>query len=165
MKRQERIDPSPKKQIAVLLAEDNANFRKSLKLLIEADGDIQVVGEAKNGCEAVSLSKSLKPDVIVMDIAMPFLNGLQATEKIMAASLKIRVLILSAHPDPEYIQQAMSFGASGYLFKQSSTQFVSEAIREVQRGNCYISRSIPKQLRNECQAVFVKGEALKKRAA
>jgi DNA-binding NarL/FixJ family response regulator len=159
------MDSGLKKQIRVLLVEDNAKFRKSLKLLIEADGDIQVVDEAKDGLEAVHLAKSLKPDVIVMDIALPLLNGLQATEKIMAASLGIRVLMLSAHPDPEYIHQAISFGASGYLFKQSSTQFLSEAIREVQRGNSYFSASISKDLRIEYQVQFLKGEALKKKAA
>ena len=123
------------------------------------------MGEAKNGCEAVSLSKSLNPDVIVMDIAMPLLNGLQATQKIKAGSPGTKVLILSAHPDPEYIQQAMGFGASGYLFKQSSTHFLAQAVREVKKGNAYFSASIPKHLRDEYQALFVKSEALKKSAA
>src|SRR5271170_2599432 len=106
MKRQDLIEPLLVKQITVLLAEDQANFRKSLKLLIESDGDIIVVGEAKNGREAVRLTLSLHPDVVVMDIAMPLLNGLQATQQILLASPTTRVLILSAHPDEEYIQQA-----------------------------------------------------------
>ncbi|MCE0497150.1 MAG: response regulator transcription factor [Methylacidiphilales bacterium] len=165
MKRQARIESFAVKQISVLLADDHAAFRKSLKLLIETDGDIQVVGEAKNGCEAVSLARSLNPDVIVMDIAMPLLNGLQATQKIMATSPGSRVLILSAHPDPEYIELALSFGVSGYLFKQSSTQFLAQAIREVKMGNAYFSASIPKRLRDECKASFVKAHALKKNAA
>jgi DNA-binding NarL/FixJ family response regulator len=165
MKRQEPIESSSTKQITVLLAEDNATFRKSLKLLIEADGDIAVVGEAKNGCEAVRLAMSLRPDVIIMDIAMPYLNGLQATQQILLASPATRVLILSAHPDPEYIQHAMLFGASGYLIKQSSTQFLAQAVREAKSGNTYFSLSISKKLRDQCRKVFGKSELLKRKTA
>jgi DNA-binding NarL/FixJ family response regulator len=165
MKSPELPDALNVKPITVLLAEDHADFRKSLKLLIEADGGLEVVDEAKNGCEAVVLSKCLKPDVVVMDIAMPLLNGLQATRKIRANSPDTRVLILSAHPDPEYIQQAMQFGASGYLIKQSSTQFLARAIREIVKGNTYFSASIPKELRDECDLAFSRTPMLKKRAA
>jgi DNA-binding NarL/FixJ family response regulator len=165
MKKPERIDSSPLKQMTVLLAEDNATFRKSLKLLIALDGKIQVVGEAKDGLEAVQLARILKPEVIVMDIAMPLLNGLQATQTILKAYPGIRVLMLSAHPDPEYIQQAMHFGASGYLIKQSSTEFLARAIREVLNGRTYFSASISRKLRDESQIVFEKHEAAKKKAA
>jgi DNA-binding NarL/FixJ family response regulator len=113
MKKQELIDSIPTKQIKVLLAEDHANVRKFLKLSVELDGDIEVVGEAKNGLEAVRLTKSLHPDVVVMDIAMPLLNGIQATRQITETSSTARVLILSAYPDPEYIKQAVISGASG----------------------------------------------------
>ncbi|HEY0256279.1 MAG TPA: response regulator transcription factor [Candidatus Methylacidiphilales bacterium] len=152
------------KQITVLLAEDHAQFRKSLKLLAEFDGDIEVVAEARNGLEAVKLVKSLRPAVVIMDIAMPLMNGLQATQQIMAAAPATRVLILSAHPDPEYILQTILFGASGYLIKQSSTQYLAQAVREVLKGNTYFSTSIPRPLRDECQVLFGKGELLKKRA-
>ena len=164
MKKREANDPNAKMFIRVLLAEDNANFRKSLKLLIETEGDIQVVGKAKNGEEAVRLARSLKPEVMVMDIALPLLNGLRAAEKILAVSPTIRVLFLSAHPDPEYIQQAMSLGASGYLIKQSSTQYVPAAIREVMKGNSYFSKSISKKFYDECQAIFLKAKVLKENA-
>lgn len=136
------MESLPVKQITVLLAEDHAGFRKSLKLLIESDGDIEVVGEAKNGREAVRLTKSLHPEVIVMDIAMPLLNGLQATREIMANSPATRVLILSAHPDPEYIKQAVILGASGYLIKQSSTHVLAHAVREVLKGNSFFCAPI-----------------------
>lgn len=119
-------------QITVLLAEDHRAYRKSLKLLVETDGDIDVIGEAKNGSEAIRMNKSLHPDVVLMDIAMPLLNGLQATRQIMQALPASKVLILSSHPDPEYIEQAMVFGASGYLLKQSSSEVLAQAIREVQ---------------------------------
>src|ERR1019366_9567735 len=146
MKRQELIDSLPIKQMTVLLVEDNAAFRKSLKLLVESDGDIEVVGEAKNGREAVRLTMSLHPEVVVMDLAMPLLNGLEATRQILEASPTTRVLILSAHPDPEYIKQAVLLGASGYLIKQSSTQVLAQAIREVLEGNSFFCAPIAKPL-------------------
>ena len=101
------------KPITVLLAEDNVSFRKSVKALIETDEDIDVVGEAKNGREAVELALGLQPEVVIMDIAMPLLNGLEATQQIVERSSSIRVIILSAHPDPEYIERAFKCGASG----------------------------------------------------
>jgi DNA-binding NarL/FixJ family response regulator len=146
-------------QIKVLLAEDHAEYRKSLKVLVESDGDIEVIGEAKNGCEAVRLNKCLHPDVIVMDVAMPLLNGLQATRQILATSPAAKVLILSSHSDPEYIEQAMILGASGYLLKQSSADVLAHAIREVLMGNAYFSTAIAKQLRDRCQDLFDRGIA------
>ena len=165
MKQQEATNNQSMKQITVLLAEDQTSLRKSLKWLVELDGDIKVIGEAKNGREAVRLAMNLRPDVIVMDIAMPLLNGLQATLQIMETSPATRVLILSAHPDPAYIEQAMLYGASGYLMKQSSTQVLAQAVRDVQSGNSHFSKSISKQLRDQCRKVFGKGEALKKKTA
>jgi len=163
MKRQKLTDSLPLKQITVLLAEDHASFRKSSKLLVESDGDILVVGEAKNGREAIHLAMNLQPNVIVMDIAMPLLNGLEATRQIMETSPTTRVLILSAHPDPEYIQQAVIFGASGYLIKQSSTQVLAQAVREVLKGNSYFSMSIAKHLRDQCRKLFNKTELRKRK--
>jgi DNA-binding NarL/FixJ family response regulator len=164
MKRQELTDSLPiKKQITVLLAEDHANIRKFLKLSVELDGDIKVVGEAKNGREAVRLAMSLHPVVVVMDLAMPMLNGLGATRQILEASPTTRVLILSAHPDPEYILEAVTSGASGYLIKQSSTQVLAQAVREVLKGNSFFCAPIAKPLCDQCRKLFGKGELLKKR--
>jgi DNA-binding NarL/FixJ family response regulator len=140
----------PRKQIGVLLAEDNAKFRKSLKLLLSSEEDMEVVGEAKNGLEAVRLAKSLLPDVVVTDIAMPMLNGLQATRQIVEAFPTIRVLILSANPDPEYIKEGVLCGASGYLIKQ--------AVREVLKGNSFFCAPIAKPLRDHCRKIFGRGE-------
>ena len=165
MKNQELIDSLPKKQITVLLTENRANVRKFLKLSVELDGDIEVVGEAKNGREAVQLTKSLHPEVVVMDIAMPLLNGLQATRQIMEIFPATRVLILSAHSDPEYIKQAVISGASGYLIKQSSTQSLAQAVREVQKGNSFFCAPISKPLRDKCRKFFGKTELLKKQTA
>jgi DNA-binding NarL/FixJ family response regulator len=163
MKKQELTDCSPTKQITVLLAEDHAKFRKSLKLLVELDGDIEVVGEAKNGCDAVRMTKSIHPEVIVMDIAMPQLNGLEATKQIMESAPATRVLILSANSDPEYIKQAMLLGASGYLIKQSSALFLTHAIREVLKGHTYFSSSISKLVCDHCRQLFSKAELVKKK--
>ena len=146
------------KLISVLVADDHAAIRKSLKIVLELDGDLQVVGEAKNGREAVQLALSLRPDVIVMDLAMPLLNGLQATRQIREALPMIRILIFSGHPDPEYIKQAIVSGASGYLVKQSSTQFLAEAVREVLKGNIYLETQIPKPLRDQCRKLFHRRE-------
>ncbi len=166
MKRQEPIDCLPiKKQVTVLLAEDHANIRKFLKLSVQLDGDIKVVGEAKNGREAVRLAMSLHPEVVVMDLAMPLLNGLEATRQILEIRPTTRVLILSAHPDPEYIKQAVLLGASGYLIKQSSTQVLAQAVREVVKGNSFFCVQIAKPLRDQCRKLFGKGKLLKKRAA
>jgi DNA-binding NarL/FixJ family response regulator len=165
MKKTESIDFLPLKQIRILLAEDHANVRKFLKLSVELDGDIEVVGEAKNGREAVRLTKSLCPEVVVMDIAMPMLNGIQATRQITETSPAAKVLILSAYPDPEYIKQAVLSGASGYLIKQSSTQALAQAVREVLKGNTYFSASISTRLRNQCLKLFCEGRLLKKQTA
>jgi len=156
MKKNEPVVLPIEDQITVLLAEDHQGYRKSLKLLVETDGDIEVVGEAKNGCEAIRMNKSLHPDVVLMDIAMPLLNGLQATRQIMDSLPASKVLILSSHPDPEYIEQAMVFGASGYLLKQSSSEVLAQAIREVQGGKSYFSAAISKQLRDRCHKIFSK---------
>ena len=165
MKRKEITQASPSKQIKVLLAEDNATFRKSLKTLIELEGDIEVVGQAKNGLEAVRMAKKLHPNVVVTDIAMPLLNGLQASRQIVEESPTTRVLILSAHSDPEYIKQSVLCGASGYLIKQSSPQVLPQAVREVFKGNSFFCAPIAKPLRDQCRTIFGKGELKKKRTA
>jgi DNA-binding NarL/FixJ family response regulator len=105
-----------------------------------------VVGEEKNGRQAVALVKKLRPALVLMDIAMPLLNGLQATRQILEATPAIRVLILSAHSDDAYVEEATNSGAMGYLIKQTSAGNVCHAIREVQMGNTFFSPSIPKRL-------------------
>jgi DNA-binding NarL/FixJ family response regulator len=151
--------------IKVLLAEDHGAFRKSLKLLIAADSHMEVVGDARNGREAVRLSKSLRPDVIVMDIAMPVMNGLRATQEIMETSPNARILMLSAHPEAEYIKEALVCGASGYLIKQSSTHVLARAVRQIFGGNSYFEEPIAQSLREECRKLFGKSEQRKKRNA
>src|SRR5471032_3097794 len=139
------------KRITVLLVEDHTIVRQGLRLLIEADGDIEIVGEAKTGREAVRLTAELRPEVVVMDIAMPMLNGLQATRQILKAFPATKVLILSAHSDAEYIEQVVKVGALGYLVKQSSGEILAKAIRELQKGKTFFAPSIARQLKDGYQ--------------
>jgi DNA-binding NarL/FixJ family response regulator len=134
------------KRITVLLAEDHTIVRQGLQALLEAEGDIEVVGEAQTGRQAVQLTKRLRPDVLVMDIAMPLLNGLEAARQILKAVPATRVLMLSAHGDDEYIRQVAMLGTAGYLIKQTSADILSKAIREVQKGNTFFSPSIADRL-------------------
>ena len=135
------------KPITVLLAEDHMIVREGLRILLEAEGDIAVVGEAETGRQAVELTRQLRPDVIVMDIAMPLLNGLEATRQICRGVPGTKVLILSAHSDDAYLEQVTALGAMGYLLKQTSAHFLAEAIREVQKGRRFFSPSIARRLR------------------
>src|SRR5215212_8701288 len=121
------------KQITVLLAEDHLIVREGFRGLLRSERDIVIVGEAQTGREAVQLAKKLRPAVVVMDIAMPQLNGLEATRQILQANPATKVIMLSAHADEAYIEQANAAGAAGYLIKQTSSDALCEAIREVEK--------------------------------
>ena len=125
--------------ITVLLAEDHAIVREGLRTLLELEQDISVVGEAENGRQAVELAERLRPDVVVMDIAMPLLNGMEATRQILRDQPGTRIVILSAHGDEAYVERVASLGASGYLVKQITARILPEAIRKVHRGETYFS--------------------------
>jgi DNA-binding NarL/FixJ family response regulator len=129
-----------------MLVEDHPTVRKGLRALLNADGQFTIVAEATNGREAVELARTLRPGVILMDIAMPVLNGLQATRMILAANPAAKVIMLSAHSDDEYVESARSFGAVGFLEKQTSAEIVAEAIRAVARGGTFFSPSIARRL-------------------
>jgi DNA-binding NarL/FixJ family response regulator len=133
-------------KIRVLLAEDHEVVRQGLCTLLEAEGHFEVVGQAQTGREAVELARSLDPDVIVMDIAMPFLNGLAATLQILSAKPTARVLILSAHSDDEYIRRMTAVGAVGFLEKQTSATILVRAICEVAAGRAFFSPAIEKRI-------------------
>lgn len=140
-----------KENITVLLAEDHVVVREGLHILIEADGDIKVIAEAKTGREAVSMARQFRPNVVVMDVAMPLLNGIQATQQILSEAPQTKILILSAHADPEYVDQLMALGVVGYLTKQTSAEMVARAVREVHSGNTFFSPSVAKHLRDHYQ--------------
>jgi DNA-binding NarL/FixJ family response regulator len=137
------------KRITVLLAEDHMIVREGFRKLLAAETDLEVVGEAQTGRQAVALAKKLRPAVVVMDIAMPLLNGLEATRQIRKAIPGAKVLILSAHNDDAYVEQAIAFGAVGFLLKQTSSNDLSKAIREVQNGNRFFSPAIAKRLHDQ----------------
>jgi DNA-binding NarL/FixJ family response regulator len=137
------------KQITVLLADDNGVVRKEFRKILELEDDLQVVGEAKNGHQAVAMVKKLRPTLILMDVTMPLLNGLQATCQILKAYPATKVLMLSAHSDEAYIVEAVKSGAMGYLIKQTSSDIVCTAIREVHKGNTFFSPSIPCHLHKQ----------------
>ena len=135
------------KRITVLLADDNRVVRTEFRKLLELEDDLEVVGEAKNGLQAVAMAKKLHPELVLMDIAMPLLNGLQATRQILKATPATKVLMLSAHSEDVYVEEATNSGAMGYLIKHSALGSVCAAIREVQNGRACYSTSIPRYLR------------------
>jgi DNA-binding NarL/FixJ family response regulator len=134
------------KRITVLLVEDHMVVREGFRKMIEIEDDLQVVGEAGDGRQAVTLVKQLRPAVVLMDIAMPRLNGLEATRQVLKAVPTAKVIILSAHNDDAYINDATAAGAMGFLLKQTSSHVVCEAIREVQKGNRFFCPSIARRL-------------------
>lgn len=134
------------KHITILLAEDHMIVREGFRTMLEIEDDLEVVGEAEDGRRVVALAKKLRPAVVLMDIAMPRLNGLEATRQILKALPATKVLILSAHSDDAYIKDAIDSGAVGFLLKQASSHVVCEAIREVHKGNSFFSPSVAKRL-------------------
>ncbi len=128
------------KKIAILLADDHRIIREGLRALLESEDDLTVVGEASSGREAVELTRRLHPDVVVMDIGMPLLNGLEATRQIRKEIPSTRVLILSAHSDDLYIRQVAEVGAAGYVAKQTSAEELAQAIRKVDKGEVAFSQ-------------------------
>ncbi len=137
---------TPSRQITVLLAEDHAVVRQGLCALLTADGSFRMVGEARTGREAVDMARTLRPDVILMDIAMPVLNGLEATRQILARDPAAKVVILSAHSDDEYIERMSAAGVAGFLEKQTSAEILTKAIREIAAGRTFFSPAIARRM-------------------
>lgn len=139
----------PQRQVTVLLAEDHAIVRQGLCALLVADGNFKMAGEARNGREAVQMAKTLQPDVILMDIAMPLLNGLEATRQILAANPAAKIIVLSAHSDDAYLESMNEAGVAGFLEKQTSAEILTQAIREVAKGKRFFSPSITRRLSDD----------------
>lgn len=131
--------------IKVLLAEDHTIVRKGLYALLKKEYDIQVIGEAGDGREAVEMVEKLRPDVVLMDISMPSLNGIEATRRIKKRFPNTKVLILTMHDSEEYIFQLLRIGASGYVVKMDAPEELVSAIHAVQRGHSFLSPAISKK--------------------
>jgi DNA-binding NarL/FixJ family response regulator len=134
------------KSIRILLADDHTVMRTGLKLLLERQPDFEVVGEACDGRETTALAASLKPDVVVLDIAMPQLSGLEAARQINALAPRTGMVILSMHSDESYVMRALKAGARGYLLKDSAEADLISAIRAVVDGKAFFSPAISKML-------------------
>ena len=150
------------KRITVLIAEDHQIVREGLQALLAHESDIEVVGEAENGRAAVQLTRKLRPEVVVIDIAMPLLNGLEATRQILKEVPGSKVLILSSYSDDEYVQQLTEAGAAGYLLKQTAAADLLKAIREVRRGNSFFSPAISKRIMEHYRETLLKGVPVRK---
>jgi DNA-binding NarL/FixJ family response regulator len=131
--------------ISVLIVEDHTMVREGLRAMLKLERDLVVVGEARDGREAVAMAMELRPDVVLMDIAMPGLNGLEATRQLFKALPATRIIILTAHSDDAYVKSAVDSGAAGFLLKQDSAHDVCRAIREVHQGGIHYSTSIAKR--------------------
>lgn len=129
-------------KLRILLAEDHETVREGLRLIVNAQSDMEVVGEAGDGRAAVARAQELLPDIVLMDVSMPHLNGLKATEKLKALCPQVKVLTLTRHTDYGYLQQLLRAGASGYVLKQSRPAELLHAIRAVAAGGKYLDPSV-----------------------
>lgn len=130
------------KPIKIVIADDHTIVRQGLKKLLEEEDYIKIIGEAMNGREAVQKVQELKPDIVIMDIAMPILNGIEATRQIKQSPIKTKVIILSMHDHNRYIRELLSIGVSGYLLKDAASGDIIKAILAAVKGNIYLSPSI-----------------------
>ena len=137
------------KRIRILLADDHAVVRQGFKMILDAQADMETVGEAANGREAVELAEQLRPDVVVMDVAMPELNGIEATRRVADVSPRSRVLALSMHKDSVYVREILRAGARGYLLKDSISSDLLAAVRAIARGEGYLSPGVSDAVLND----------------
>jgi DNA-binding NarL/FixJ family response regulator len=133
------------KRISVILVEDHTVVREGIRAILMLEPDLDVVGEARDGREAIKMATELRPDVILMDIAMPKLNGLEATRQLIKVLPETRIIILSAHCDDAYVKSAVEAGAAGFLLKHDSADDICRAIREVSKGGIDYSPLIAKR--------------------
>jgi len=130
------------KRTRILLADDHAVVRQGFKMILGAQSDMEIIGEAANGREAVELALQLHPDIVVMDVAMPELNGIEATRRLFSADPHVRVIALSMHKDSVYVREILRAGARGYLLKDSGADDLVKAVRAVAGGESYLSPAV-----------------------
>lgn len=151
--------------ITVLLAEDHTIVREGLRKMLELEGGFEIIGEAQDGRQAVAQAQKLQPDVVLMDIAMPLLNGLEALRQIIHVRPTAKVLMLSAHSDDAYVKNAVESGASGFLLKQTSSHDVCRAIREIHAGKTCFTAAVAKRLNHHRLKSRSRGELHSKKDA
>lgn len=133
-------------QINIVVADDHPVVRQGIIQIIELESDIKVIGQASNGEEAVNVARELKPDIILMDINMPILNGIQAMQKLKDEGLNYKVIVLTIHTEKEYLMKTVQLGASGYVLKDSEAKVLIDAIRKVYNGGTYIPSDLATEL-------------------
>ncbi len=154
------------KKITILLVDDHTVLRQGLRALLLTEPDMEIVGEAENGRQAVQMAGKLAPDVVIMDVAMPQLNGIEATRQIGKEAPLAKILVLSSYGDDAYVHQLTEAGAVGYLIKQTAANDLIKAIREAYKGNAYFSPSIAKRLLDRYRQSFLRGgKPLKQKSA
>jgi DNA-binding NarL/FixJ family response regulator len=146
----------------VLIVDDHTVVRQGLRALLSIQEDIEVVGEAENGRQAVQLAAKAMPDIVIMDVVMPLMNGLEGTRQILGCVPNAKVLVLSSYGDDDYVQQLIHAGASGYLVKQTAADNLLLAIREVQKGKSFFSPSIAKRQRDRERQAFACGPTFRR---
>jgi len=145
-------------KFTVLLVDDHMVLREALRALLQTEPDLEVVGDAENGRQAVELAASLQPDVVVMDIAMPQLNGLEATRRIVRESPRTKVLILSSYSDDKFVQEVMEAGAVGYFCKQTGAPEFIKAVREAHKGRSSFSPALGRRFAEAGRSGTARGD-------
>ncbi len=146
------------KKVKILLVDDHPVVRQGLSALIKMEEDMEIVGEADNGRAAVAVAKRTHPEVVIMDLSMPLLNGAEATRQIHQTVPSVKVLVLSSFGDDEYVERLMQAGAAGYLTKESAADELLKAIREVHSGKPFFSPRIAKRLRQRSDGAPAGGQ-------
>lgn len=154
---------SPK--IRVLLVDDHALFREGVKRILELESDLEVVGEFSNGAECLEKGRELDPDVILLDINMPVMNGVEATPIILEIMTRARVIILSIHDDEQYVFRSIRSGAAGYLLKEMDAESLVEAVRIVAAGGTYIHHKVSGKLVDEYRRLSLEDERYREQIA
>lgn len=139
--------------IRILIADDHGVLRAGLRSLLNAEPGLEVIGEADNGASAVKLAEELQPDIILLDIGMPQLNGIQVTKRVKEQSAQVRILILTLHEDETLLRQAIENGASGYIVKRAVESELINAIRAVYAGNLYVHPTMTRALLRDMSSV------------
>lgn len=133
-------------KLRILIAEDHQTVREGIKLLVNSQTDMEVIGETGDGEEAIKQAVALTPDLLLMDISMPNMNGLKATKRLRSTMPNLRILILTRHTDDGYLQQLLAAGANGYVLKQSAPTELVNAIRTIAAGNAYLDPSLTRRV-------------------